>query len=62
MLLTHFLRIISDTRFYVPTLLRRYGTRFTRGRPGKKNDNCYVKRKNLDVVRKLIGYARYTTP
>lgn len=35
---------------------------FTRGRPGKKNDNCYVEQKNFDAVRKLIGYARYTTP
>ena len=23
---------------------------------------CYVEQKNFDAVRKLIGYARYTTP
>lgn len=32
---------------------------FTRGRPGKKNDNCYVEQKNWAVVRKNIGYDRY---
>lgn len=35
---------------------------FSRSRPGKKNDNCYVEQKNFDAVRKLVGYARYTTP
>jgi hypothetical protein len=35
---------------------------FSRSRPGKKNDNCYVEQKNFDTVRKLVGYARYTTP
>jgi len=32
---------------------------FTRGRPGRKNDQCYVEQKNGHVVRRLIGYARY---
>jgi len=35
---------------------------FSRSRPGKKNDNCYVEQKNFDAVRKLVGYARYSTP
>ncbi len=35
---------------------------FSRSRPGKKNDNCYVEQKNFDTVRKLVGYARYSTP
>lgn len=34
----------------------------TRSRAGKKNDNCYVEQKNFDTVRKIVGYARYTTP
>jgi hypothetical protein len=38
------------------------GIDLTRSRPGKKNDNCYVEQKNFDTVRKLVGYARYTTP
>ncbi len=33
----------------------------TRSRVGKKNDNCYVEQKNFDTVRKLVGYARYST-
>lgn len=35
--------------------------KFTRGRPYKKNDNCYVEEKNYSVVRKTVGYARYDT-
>lgn len=34
---------------------------FTRGRPYKKNDSCYVEQKNWDVIRKMIGYRRYDT-
>jgi hypothetical protein len=32
---------------------------FTRGRPYRKNDNCFVEQKNGDVVRKTVGYARF---
>ena len=32
---------------------------FTRGRPYRKNDNCFVEQKNFDVVRKAVGYARF---
>lgn len=35
---------------------------FTRGRPYRSNDNCYVEQKNNSVVRKAVGYARYDTP
>lgn len=34
---------------------------FTRGRPGKKNDNAHVEEKNWTHVRKLVGYHRYDT-
>lgn len=34
---------------------------FTRSRPYKKNDNCYVEQKNYSVVRKTVGYLRYET-
>lgn len=37
------------------------GVGFTRGRPGKKNDNPYVEQKNWTHVRKLVGYHRYDT-
>ena len=34
---------------------------FTRSRPYKKNDNAHVEQKNWSVVRRLIGYHRYTS-
>jgi hypothetical protein len=38
------------------------GITFTRSRPYRKNDNCYVEQKNWPVVRQQVGYARYDTP
>jgi hypothetical protein len=32
---------------------------FTRSRPYRKNDNCYVEQKNFTHVRELFGYDRY---
>lgn len=34
---------------------------FTRSRPYRKNDNCYVEQKNWTVVRRNVGYRRYDT-
>ena len=34
---------------------------FTRSRPYRKNDSAHVEQKNWSVVRRLIGYGRYTT-
>jgi hypothetical protein len=34
---------------------------FTRIRPYKKNDNCYVEQKNYTTLRRFIGYGRYET-
>ncbi|MGB9765828.1 MAG: transposase, partial [Candidatus Saccharicenans sp.] len=34
---------------------------FTRSRPYRKNDSCYVEQKNYSVVRRLVGYLRYDT-
>lgn len=34
---------------------------FTRGRPGRKNDNPFVEQKNWSVVRRVVGYGRYAT-
>lgn len=34
---------------------------FTRGRPGRKNDNAFVEQKNDSVVRNWVGYGRYDT-
>jgi hypothetical protein len=38
------------------------GITFTRSRPYRKNDNCFVEQKNWPVVRQQVGYARYETP
>ena len=35
---------------------------FTRSRPYRKNDNCFVEQKNSSVVRRAVGYARHDTP
>src|SRR6185295_4127306 len=32
---------------------------FTRARPHRKNDNCFVEEKNWSVVRRNVGYRRY---
>lgn len=32
---------------------------FTRGRPYRKNDNCFIEERNFHSVRKVIGYHRY---
>ena len=39
----------------------KYGERiiYTRSRPYKKNDNCYVEQKNFTHVRELFGYDRF---
>lgn len=34
---------------------------FTRSRPYRKNDNCFVEQKNYSVVRKVVGYRRHDT-
>lgn len=36
--------------------------RFTRCRPYRKNDNCFVEEKNNSLVRRTVGYLRYDTP
>jgi Integrase core domain len=32
---------------------------FTRGRPRKSNDQCYVEQKNGQIVRQVVGYDRF---
>ena len=34
---------------------------FTRSRPYKKNDSAHVEQKNWSVVRRLVGYDRYSS-
>jgi hypothetical protein len=37
------------------------GVVFTRGRPCRKNGNCFVEQKNGGIIRKAAGYYRYDT-
>lgn len=50
---------------FINWLLKRYCEQyqiaFTRIRPNRKNDNCYVEQKNYTVLRRFVGYARYDT-
>ena len=36
--------------------------RFSRSRPYKKNDNCFIEQKNSTHVRRIIGYLRHDSP
>ena len=36
------------------------GITFTRSRPYRKNDNCFVEQKNYTIVRRHVGYQRLT--
>jgi transposase InsO family protein len=40
---------------------RHHGVRFTRGRPYRKNDQAWVEQRNGLLVRRLVGYDRYST-
>jgi hypothetical protein len=35
---------------------------FTRSRPYRKNDNCFVEQKNYSIVRRTVGYGRLVGP
>ena len=40
---------------------QRHHVRFTRGRPYRKNDQAWVEQRNGLLVRRLVGYDRYTS-
>jgi len=40
---------------------RRHGVQFTRGRPGRKNDQAYAEQRIWTVIRRFVGYDRYRT-
>lgn len=50
---------------FINWILKRYCEEhkitFTRIRPYRKNDNCFVEQKNYTVVRRFLGYARLDT-
>jgi hypothetical protein len=43
------------------TYRQREGITFTRSRSYNKNDSCHVEQKNWSVVRRLVGYDRYSS-
>jgi hypothetical protein len=47
--------------YAVYTYAEKQGIEFSRSRPYKKNDNCFVEQKNSTHVRKVFGYLRYDT-
>ncbi|HEY6289544.1 MAG TPA: transposase family protein [Nitrospiraceae bacterium] len=49
---------INDHLFRVCTALH---ITFTRSRPYRKNDSCFVEQKNYSIVRRAAGYYRYDT-
>ncbi len=58
------LGIDSDNdSIFINELMLKYcqteGITFTRCRPYKKNDQCFVEQKNWSIVRRTIGYHRY---
>ena len=38
-----------------------HGIAFSRARPYRKNDNCFVEERNNSLVRRTVGYLRYDT-
>jgi len=40
---------------------QQWGITFTRARSYKKNDSCHVEQKNWSVIRRIIGYDRFST-
>jgi hypothetical protein len=46
---------------YLTEYCKKQKLSFTRSRPYRKNDNCFVEQKNYSVVRRAVGYQRYDT-
>lgn len=51
----------SLLNYHVYEYAQSTGIDFSRSRPYKKNDNCFVEQKNSTHVRQVIGYLRYDT-
>jgi hypothetical protein len=47
--------------FHLVEYCEKHHITFTRSRPWRKNDSCYVEQKNYTAVRKYVGYFRYDT-
>jgi hypothetical protein len=54
----------NDSSFFDDHLIeycRQHQIHFTRTRPYRKNDNCFVEQKNNCIIRRYAGYLRYDT-
>lgn len=51
----------SFINYFVYDYITQEGLQFTRSRPFKKNDNCFVEQKNSRNVRRHFGNVRYDT-
>jgi hypothetical protein len=64
LLLSHTLILDNGSEFINACLLgwcQRHSIRFTRGRPYRKNDQAWVEQRNGLLVRRLVGYDRYSS-
>jgi len=62
----HLLGIHPDNQsnlinYHVYRYAEKENIEFTRSRPYKKNDNCFVEQKNWTHIRKIVGYLRHDT-
>ena len=51
----------SFINYFVYDYAKESKLEFSRSRPYKKNDNCFVEQKNSQNVRKVVGHVRYDT-
>ena len=51
----------SFINYFVYDYAKESGLAFSRSRPYKKNDNCFVEQKNSRNVRQVVGHVRYDT-
>lgn len=51
----------SFINYYVYDYAKSEKLEFSRSRPYRKNDNCFVEQKNSQNVRKIVGHVRYDT-
>lgn len=52
---------VSFINYFLYDYAKRTKLEFSRSRPFKKNDNCFVEQKNSKNVRQVVGHVRYDT-
>ena len=51
----------SFINYHLYEYTKQTGLKFSRSRPYKKNDNCFVEQKNKTHVKRFVGWLRYDT-